>query len=74
MAALQSPLHADRWTQRKETAFMKAKLAMKLLLGLMASGCAGFNSNMSSLPERSAVPPYADDPEANGNPAKAWYN
>jgi hypothetical protein len=25
-------------------------------------------------PPRSGAPPYPDDPEANGNPAKAWYN
>jgi hypothetical protein len=51
-----------------------------LLLGfllaavIMTTGCASFSSNMSAAPERSGAPPYADDPEANGNPAKAWYN
>ena len=41
---------------------------------LLLEGCASFNSNMGSLPDRTSAPPYADDPEANGNPAKAWYN
>jgi hypothetical protein len=29
---------------------------------------------MDAFPGRTGAPPYADDPEANGNPAKAWYN
>jgi hypothetical protein len=29
---------------------------------------------MASTPDHSGAPPYADDPEANGNPAKAWWN
>ena len=43
-----------------------------ILFGL--SGCACFNSNMGDFPDRRGAPPYDDDPEANGNPAKAWYN
>jgi hypothetical protein len=28
----------------------------------------------TTLPPRFGAPPYPDDPEGNGNPAKAWYN
>lgn len=49
-------------------------LSVGLLLCLLPTGCASFSNHMSSAPDRSGAPPYADDPEANGNPAKAWYN
>ncbi|HUB68158.1 MAG TPA: hypothetical protein VL981_11800 [Candidatus Methylacidiphilales bacterium] len=32
-----------------------------------------FSSHMDA-PPNSGVPPYSDDSEASGNPARAWYN
>ena len=49
-------------------------LFLAALLSLCLTGCSSFNSHMSAAPERFGAPPYAEDPEANGNPAKAWYN
>ncbi len=49
-------------------------LVMGIILCLIPSGCASFSSSMDAFPSRTRPPPYADDPEANGNPAKAWYN
>jgi hypothetical protein len=48
--------------------------ALGLCLCCLLSGCASFNSDLGSFPDRRGAPPYPDDPEANGNPAKAWYN
>ena len=57
----------------------RASLRRLALLALLAagsalSGCAGLSGHMESFPNRAGAPPYPDDPEANGNPAKAWYN
>ncbi|MEJ0000628.1 MAG: hypothetical protein WDO13_16580 [Verrucomicrobiota bacterium] len=49
-------------------------LGLLLAGALLLNGCSAFNSSMASPPERTGLPPYADDPEANGNPAKAWWN
>jgi hypothetical protein len=45
-----------------------------LTLCFLPTGCASFSDHMDAFPSRTGPPPYADDPEANGNPAKAWYN
>ncbi len=50
------------------------RLGLIALLALSGAGCASFNNNMASEPDQSGSPPYASDPEANGNPAKAWWN
>jgi hypothetical protein len=50
------------------------RLGLIAILALSGAGCASFNNNMASTPDHSGAPPYADDPEANGNPAKAWWN
>jgi hypothetical protein len=50
------------------------RLGLIAILALSGAGCASFNSDMASAPEHVGVPPYADDPEANGNPEKAWWN
>jgi hypothetical protein len=49
-------------------------LFLGLALCLLQTGCASFSDHMDAFPSRTGAPPYADDPEANGNPAKAWYN
>jgi hypothetical protein len=49
-------------------------LACMVILSLFPTSCASFSNHMSAAPDRSGAPPYPDDPEANGNPAKAWYN
>jgi len=49
-------------------------VVLGLTLGLLPTGCASFSDHMDAFPSRTGPPPYADDPEANGNPAKAWYN
>jgi uncharacterized protein YceK len=49
-------------------------LLLGLIICLLQSGCASFSNHMATAPDRTGPPPYADDPEANGNPAKAWYN
>ncbi len=49
-------------------------LLVAALCSLLLTGCASFSNHMSAAPEHSGAPPYDDDPEANGNPAKAWYN
>jgi hypothetical protein len=50
------------------------RLGLIAILALSGAGCATFNDNMASTPDHSSAPPYASDPEANGNPAKAWWN
>ncbi len=60
---------------RRRFSFRKlALLTVLFTLTLASTGCASFSSSMSTAPEHSGPPPYADDPEANGNPAKAWWN
>jgi hypothetical protein len=49
-------------------------LALGLAFSLLLTGCASFSDHMDAFPSRTGAPPYPDDPEANGNPAKAWYN
>ena len=49
-------------------------LILAALFLFLLTGCASFSSHMTAVPERSGAPPYPDDPEANGNPATAWYN
>ncbi len=53
----------------------KAGLILYLVIvGFAPTGCSCFNSRMDA-PPNSGVPPYSsDDPEASGNPARAWYN
>jgi hypothetical protein len=46
-------------------------LLFLVVIGFAPAGCA---SHMDAYPSRTGAPPYPDDPEANGNPAKAWYN
>jgi len=53
---------------------LRLRLGLIVILALSAAGCASFNDNMDSGPQRNGAPPYAGDPEANGNPAKAWWN
>jgi hypothetical protein len=50
------------------------RLGLIAIVALSGTGCASFNDNMASTPDHSGAPPYASDPEANGNPAKAWWN
>jgi hypothetical protein len=50
------------------------RLGLMAILALPGAGCSSFNDNMASMPDRTSAPPYASDPEANGNPAKAWWN
>ena len=49
-----------------------------LLLGaavfVIPTGCASFSPQMSGEPNQIGAPAYAYDPEANGNPEKAWWN
>jgi len=49
-------------------------LLLAVALCAIPTGCASFSSQMSSQPDRFGPPPYADDPEANGDPEKAWWN
>lgn len=57
---------------------LKSLRKWSLLLGfalfVIPTGCATVSNRMSGEPDHFGAPPYADDPEANGNPEKAWYN
>ncbi len=50
------------------------RMGLIALLALSGAGCASFNHDMASTPDHSGAAPYSDDPEANGNPYKAWWN
>ena len=50
------------------------RFALILLLVPLFTGCASFSNHMDAYSSRTGAPPYPDDPEANGNPEKAWYN
>jgi hypothetical protein len=60
--------------KRAVSCSLRLRLALIAILALSGVGCASFNGKMASAPERSGAPPYAGDPEANGNPQKAWWN
>ena len=48
-------------------------ILLLVVAGLAPTGCGSFNSHMDA-PPNSGVPPYSDDPESSGNPARAWYD
>ncbi len=59
---------------KAEWIFRGLRIILILSLGFLPTACASFSDHMDAFPSRTGPPPYADDPEANGNPNKAWYN
>ena len=59
---------------RNRMSFRLLCFLLAVALFVIPTGCATFSNHMSGEPDRIGAPPYADDPEGNGNPEKAWYN
>ncbi len=53
--------------------FRGLRILLILSLGFLPTACATFSDDMGGFSSQASLP-NADDPEANGNPNKAWWN
>jgi hypothetical protein len=59
---------------RNLRSFRLRYLFFGIALCLIPTGCATFGNQASYTPKNTGAAPFPNDPEANGDPLKAWYN